>query len=79
MNADHAEATAAIVRHYTGMPVTKAQMVSVDRLGMTLDCVAADGQQLDSVRVAFEEAANDRKAVKDRIVAMTRQASASAA
>ena len=36
MNEDHAEATASIVSHFTGLPCTSATMVGIDRLGFTV-------------------------------------------
>lgn len=36
MNEDHADSTAAIVAHFTGLPCTAATMVGVDRLGITV-------------------------------------------
>lgn len=36
MNEDHADATAAMVKHYTGISCSEAQIVSMDRLGMTV-------------------------------------------
>ena len=36
MNADHAESTAAMVRHYLQLPVSAARIVDLDRYGMNL-------------------------------------------
>ena len=36
MNDDHAESTAAMVRHYAAVPCTEASIVAVDRLGFTV-------------------------------------------
>ena len=38
MNADHADSTAAIVKHVCGISVSKAQILSLDRLGMDVSC-----------------------------------------
>ncbi len=43
MNDDHADATRAIVKHYTGLTVESANMLTVDRLGMNVQCTR-DGQ-----------------------------------
>lgn len=43
MNDDHADATKAIVKHYTGLTVESANMLTVDRLGMNVQCTR-DGQ-----------------------------------
>ena len=36
MNADHAESTAAMVRHYLELPVSAARIIDLDRYGMNL-------------------------------------------
>lgn len=36
MNEDHAEATAAMVAHHTGLSCTSAAMVGIDRYGFTV-------------------------------------------
>lgn len=34
MNEDHQDSTIAMIRHYTGVPVSSAEIVALDRLGM---------------------------------------------
>ena len=38
MNRDHSEATQAIVKSVTGLTVEKADILTIDRLGMTVMC-----------------------------------------
>jgi len=72
MNKDHAESIVAMVRHYAGISVEIARMLGLDRLGV--DCEAVRAGETFRVRLPFEPPAEDRKSVKDRIVAMTRAA-----
>lgn len=72
MNADHADSTAAIIKHYVGIDVSSAKMLSVDKLGMNTECKVQDTAV--NVRVTFPQPATDRKSIKDRIVEMTRAA-----
>lgn len=74
MNDDHADATKAIVKHYTGLTVESANMLTVDRLGMNVQCTR-DGQTFKA-RVPWVRPAEDRKTIKDVIVEMTRTAAA---
>lgn len=55
MNADHADATAAIVRDVVGITVSKADILAIDRLGMTVRC-ERDGQSFKA-RVPFSRCA----------------------
>ena len=80
MNADHADAVAAMVAASaagTGVTVERASMVSVDRLGFECDAVlsGSDGGVIRA-RVPFSAPADDRKALKDRLVELTRAAAA---
>ena len=75
MNADHADSTKAIVQHYTGIAVDSATMTAIDRLGFDTDCKL--GEDTFSIRLAYPERADDRKAVKDRIVQMSQAAAQS--
>ena len=36
MNDDHSDSTAAMVKHYAGLPCSEAEIVSLDSLGMTV-------------------------------------------
>jgi putative heme iron utilization protein len=69
MNDDHADAIVAMVKHAVGIEVSKARMLSLDRLGVNTECIIEDTTV--NVRLAFPEPALDRKSIKDRIVAMT--------
>lgn len=40
MNEDHADSIVAMIQHYVGVPVTEAQIVSLDRLGMMVSSVS---------------------------------------
>ena len=78
MNADHADAVAAMVTASaagTGVRVEAAAMVSVDRLGFDCDAVlAGSGGGVTRARVPFSAPADDRKALKERLVELTRAA-----
>jgi len=73
MNADHAEATAAMIEHYVGIHVDEAKMLSLDRLGVNVSCTRQG--EVFKCRLPFPQPAEDRKAIKDRIVEMTKAAS----
>ena len=77
MNEDHADANLACARHFLGLDASAAEMCSVDRLGVDLRVTLEDGERMKA-RLAFPEPAEDRKAVKDRIVTLTRAAYAAA-
>lgn len=79
MNDDHSDATCAMITHYAGLQVESAEMLSVDRLGITTQCrpKCAPDQQV-KVRLSFPELALTRSAVKEQLVAMTRTAAAAA-
>lgn len=38
MNDDHEDATRAIVKHVAGISVSKAEILTLDRLGMVVKC-----------------------------------------
>lgn len=72
MNEDHAESTAAMVRHYVGLSgVESAHILSVDSLGMQVRVTRAGGETF-KLRLPFPRPAGSRKDVKDLIVEMTR-------
>eukprot|EP00218_Dolichomastix_sp_CCMP3274_P007286 CAMPEP_0170143258 /NCGR_PEP_ID=MMETSP0033_2-20121228/9812_1 /TAXON_ID=195969 /ORGANISM="Dolichomastix tenuilepis, Strain CCMP3274" /LENGTH=271 /DNA_ID=CAMNT_0010379691 /DNA_START=77 /DNA_END=892 /DNA_ORIENTATION=+ len=75
MNADHSDSTVACVLAATGVAVSSASIVSLDKIGLNIEAVTADGEQT-KLRLPFPEPATDRKAVKDQIVAMTKAAAA---
>ena len=71
MNEDHAESTAAMVRHYIGLDaVERAELVALDRLGFNV-AVTRNGQTF-KLRLPFPRPAQDRKDVKALIVEMSR-------
>ncbi|KAL6784838.1 hypothetical protein ACKKBF_B03435 [Auxenochlorella protothecoides x Auxenochlorella symbiontica] len=74
MNADHGEACVAMVRHCARLPARAALLLAVDELGMDLEAELDSGERLP-VRLGFLAPAPDRKAVKDRIVELTRASS----
>jgi putative heme iron utilization protein len=78
MNDDHADSTAAMVRHYTGMPCTAAEIVSMDRLGMTVKAtLTVAGGGVSKVRLPYPGGeVTDRKAIKEVLVEMTKAAAA---
>lgn len=79
----HAPTTLEIKRILTqrlvAVQVESAEMLSVDRLGITTQCrpKRAPDQRVN-VRLAFPEPAETRGAVKEQLVAMTRAAAAAA-
>jgi putative heme iron utilization protein len=70
MNADHADAIVAMVKNAVNIDVSEAKMLSLDRLGVNTACMIGDITV--NVRLAFPEPAEDRKSIKERIVAMTK-------
>lgn len=70
MNADHSESTVAMIEHYIGLDaVEKADIVGLDRLGMTVSVTRKS--QTFKLRLPFPRGAEDRKDVKTLIVEMT--------
>ena len=72
MNQDHAESTVAMVKHYAGISVDSAMMMSLDKFGIDVKCVK-DGETFNC-RLGFPEPAMERKAIKDQIVVMSKSA-----
>lgn len=72
MNADHEDSLVAMTKHYVGLTVEKAAIASLDALGMNMK-VTRDGESF-KIRLPFETPANDRKAVKEVLVGMTKTA-----
>ena len=73
MNEDHQDATVAMIKHYVGITVDKATMLSLDRLGINVAC-ERQGQSF-KCRLPFVRPASDRKTIKEVIVEMTRAVS----
>lgn len=78
MNDDHEDSTIDIIKHYVGIDVESASIVSMDSLGM--DVVVGrtprggDQPMRFKIRVPFEERVKERKDVKVMIVKMTNKA-----
>lgn len=77
MNDDHADSLVASVKHYVDIDVDDAKLLTLDRLGLNL--MVTRGKDSFKLRLPFPEPAEDRKAVKEQIVAMSRAAAMSAA
>lgn len=73
MNDDHADAIAGMAAAATGLPIASARMLRVDRLGFDA-ALYVPGAGALRARVPFEPPADDRKALKERLVEMTRAA-----
>ena len=76
MNQDHMDSTVAMVKHYVGLSVDQAMMVSLDSLGVDISC--KKGGETFMCRLPFPEPIQDRKSIKDAIVQMTREAAGAA-
>ena len=74
MNADHADSTAAMVRHYLGLPVTAARIIDLDKLGLNLE--VEFGSESMQARLPFPRPAESRGDIKTVIVECTRAAAA---
>ena len=70
MNADHAGALRAIVRHYGGLDAEEAVMVSCDRLGFVVRARTAQGMK--GARIQFTEPVWSSGDARRVLVAMTR-------
>lgn len=69
MNEDHSDALMAMVQHYAGVPATSAEIVALDRLGITVKAnLAIAGGSVNKVRLPFPREVVDRKAVKEVLV-----------
>lgn len=76
MNEDHASSTLAIVKHFVPLDIdiSAAKLQTLDRLGMEVECSSTEGPF--TCRVPFTRPADDRKAVREVIVEMTKAAQA---
>lgn len=77
MNDDHTDSTAAIVARASGVSVDAAKMLSIDRLGMDVECEL--GGERFNVRCAWESPAESRADIKARIVELSKLAATEAA
>jgi putative heme iron utilization protein len=73
MNDDHSGATAAIIKHYVGVPCESASIVEMDSLGMVVKAkLDLGGINEAKVRVPWDGGrVTERKGIKDVIVRMT--------
>lgn len=77
MNDDHADAQVLVCQHLAGFPeTTSASMSGVDRYGFDMIAIGPSGRT--AVRVAFDEPCDDVDSAAEAIIAMVRQARASA-
>lgn len=76
MNADHAEAIRLMARHFAGLAAEEATMVSCDRLGFVVRARTAEGMK--GARIAFPEPVTSSEDARRVLVAMTREARATA-
>lgn len=56
MNEDHADSLTAMVKHFTGLTVNQAHLVTLDRLGM--DCVCMKDKGRMKCRLPFSRLAH---------------------
>lgn len=76
MNSDHAESTVAMIKHYIGVEVSDAKILSLDKYGMTVEAkMDFAGGEVSKLRLPFTKEVTDRKAVKEVIVEMTKASS----
>ncbi|GAX84646.1 hypothetical protein CEUSTIGMA_g12067.t1 [Chlamydomonas eustigma] len=76
MNFDHKDDMKAMIRHYVGMQVEDVTMLDLDRLGINFDVKFKD--QAFKLRLPYPQPVEDRKAIKEAIVTMTRAAASTA-
>jgi hypothetical protein len=74
MNAVHSDSTVSMIQHYVGVCVDSAKLLSLDRLGFNTECVVGDRKL--NIRLAFPGPAENRTAIKERIMQMNDEAAA---
>ena len=76
MNEDHSDSTIAMIKHYVGIPCAEAEIISLDKLGMTVKAKLgfANGEY-SKIRLPFPRMVTERKAVKEVLVEMTKASS----
>jgi len=73
MNEDHSDSTIAMIKHYVGIDVSDANIVGLDKLGMTVKAkLDSLGGGYSKIRLPFPREISERKAVKEVIVEMTK-------
>lgn len=73
MNEDHLKNTLAMVKHFCGFDATNAVFDFVDSYGFDVRATDANNQTF-RFRIGFNNVARDRKAVKDEIVELSKEA-----
>jgi hypothetical protein len=69
MNEDHSDAVIAMIQHYVGVPASTAEIVTLDRLGMTVKAnLTIAGGSVNKIRVPFPREINQPKDVKEMLV-----------
>ena len=67
MNDDHTDSLIAMVKHFVKVPCTSAEMISMDKLGMTLKAsILPDGPS--KIRIAYPRPVTERKGIKEVLV-----------
>jgi putative heme iron utilization protein len=74
MNQDHADDMMAMISHYAGLKVESPVMTSLDKLGINFSVKISGSPSPLPLRINYPSPAEDRKAIKEQIVAMTRAA-----
>eukprot|EP01041_Mallomonas_annulata_P007701 gene7701-15762_t len=73
MNDDHESDLINMIQHYLGVPTSSAKMLSLDRLGMTVQAtLSIAGGMNNKLRVPFLREVTDRKGIKEMLVEMTK-------
>ena len=75
MNADHSDDLAAMIKHYCGVRVDSPKLLTLDRLGMDIQA-SHPAAGIFKLRLPFPSPAENRKGIKENIVAMTMAAAA---
>ena len=75
MNDDHPDALASLARVHAGIEATEARMTAVDRLGFHVRLKTAEGMR--GARVAFTREATNERQVREILIEMVKQTSAS--
>ena len=74
MNLDHADDMTAMIQHYSGLKVESPVMNGLDKLGINFSVKLSGSPSPLPLRLNYPSPAEDRKAIKDQIVAMTKAA-----
>lgn len=74
MNQDHGDDMKAMIYHYAGLKVESPVMTGLDKLGINFSVTISGSPTPLPLRINYPSPAEDRKAIKERIVAMTQAA-----